>query len=97
MVLARDEAARLESLLADLPPGMRVFVLDAASEDETVAVARAHSAEVEVRPWAGFVSARRYALGRVATPWALMLDADERLDATLRERTRSSAAPIQSR
>jgi hypothetical protein len=63
---------------------MRVFVLDAASEDETVAVARAHGAEVESRPWTGFVNARRYALGRVATTWALMLDADEQLDPTLR-------------
>src|SRR5437660_6655629 len=46
---------------------------------------RAHGAEVEVRPWAGFVNARRYALGRVATPWTLMLDADELLDPVLRD------------
>ena len=64
---------------------MRVYVLDAASLDDTVAIARDHGAEVEVRPWAGFVNARRYALGRVATTWALMLDADELLDDTLRD------------
>jgi len=64
-------------------PGVRVFVLDAASSDDTAAVARAHGADVETRPWAGFVNARRYALGRVTTPWTLMLDADEELDATL--------------
>ncbi|GAC1613985.1 MAG: glycosyltransferase family 2 protein [Candidatus Elarobacter sp.] len=63
---------------------MRVFVLDAMSEDDTAAVGRAHRADVETRAWTGFVNARRYALGRVATPWALMLDADEQLDATLR-------------
>jgi Glycosyl transferase family 2 len=63
---------------------VRVFVLDAASRDDTVAVARAQGAEVETRAWAGFVNARRYALGRVTTPWALMLDADELLDETLR-------------
>ena len=62
-----------------------MFVLDAASEDDTVAVARAHGAGVETRPWTGFVNARRYALGRVATRWALMLDADELLDDTLRD------------
>ena len=59
-------------------------MLDAVSGDDTVAVARARGAAVETRPWAGFVNARRYALGRVATPWALMLDADELPDATLR-------------
>jgi glycosyltransferase involved in cell wall biosynthesis len=83
-VLARDEATRLGTVLELLPPGVHVFVLDAASQDDTAAVARAHGAEVETRPWTGFVNARRYALGRVSTPWALMLDADEQLDATLR-------------
>jgi glycosyltransferase involved in cell wall biosynthesis len=83
-VLARDEAARLGTVLELLPPGVRVFVLDADSQDATAAVARAHGAQVETRPWTGFVNARRYALGRVATPWALMLDADELLDETLR-------------
>jgi glycosyltransferase involved in cell wall biosynthesis len=83
-VLARDEAARLGTVLALLPPGVRLFVLDADSKDDTAAVARAHGAEIETRPWTGFVNARRYALGRVTTPWALMLDADEQLDETLR-------------
>jgi hypothetical protein len=75
----------LGHLLAGLPAGVRVFVLDAASDDQTAAVARAHGADVETRAWTGFVNARRYALGRVATAWALMLDADELLDATLRD------------
>jgi glycosyltransferase involved in cell wall biosynthesis len=70
-------------MLSRLPSGARVFVLDAESTDDTVAVARAHGAEVETRRWTGFVTARRYALGRVLTRWALMLDADEVLDETL--------------
>lgn len=72
-------------MLARLPQGARVFVLDAESTDDTVAVARAHGATVETRPWRGFVDARRYALARVETPWTLMLDADELLDERLRE------------
>ena len=84
-MLARDEAARLPTMLARVPPGARVFVLDAESQDDTVAIARAHGADVEVRPWSGFVTARRYALGRVTTPWALMLDADELIDPALAE------------
>ncbi len=63
---------------------MRTYVLDAESDDDTVAVARAHGAQVETRPWSGFVAARRYALARVATPWTLMLDADELIDDALR-------------
>jgi hypothetical protein len=67
-----------------VPPGAHLFVLDAESAVDTVAVARAHGARVETRAWNGFVAARRYALGRVESRWALMLDADELLDDTLR-------------
>jgi hypothetical protein len=61
-----------------------VFVLDAESSDATVEVARACGAQVEVRAWSGYVDARRYALGRVTTPYAFMLDADELLSDDLR-------------
>jgi hypothetical protein len=62
-----------------VPAGAKVFVLDAESSDATAGVARACGAEVEVRAWTGYVDARRYALGRVTTPYAFMLDADELL------------------
>lgn len=61
-----------------------MFVLDAESTDTTVEVARASGADVEIREWAGYVDARRYALGRVRTPYAFMLDADEVLSDELR-------------
>jgi glycosyltransferase involved in cell wall biosynthesis len=56
-----------------------VFVLDAESTDATADVARSSGAQVEVRVWSGYVAARHYALGRVTTPYAFMLDADELL------------------
>lgn len=64
---------------------MRVFVLDACSRDRTAEFARAASAEVVERPWTDFVDARTFALSRVSTPWALMLDADEELEDDLRD------------
>jgi glycosyltransferase involved in cell wall biosynthesis len=60
-----------------------VLVVDAQSSDATVAVAQAAGATTLVRPWNGFVEARRFALSQVRTPWTFMLDADEVLDATL--------------
>jgi glycosyltransferase involved in cell wall biosynthesis len=84
VILARDEAARLPATLDALPPGVRVFVLDTGSRDATTALARERGAQVQTRRWAGFVDARRHALAQVETPWTLMLDADERLDASLR-------------
>jgi glycosyltransferase involved in cell wall biosynthesis len=94
VLLARDEARRLPDFFAALPPDVHVFVLDAESHDETAAIARAHGAQVERRPWEGFVAARRHALAQVRTPWTLMLDADERLDATLRAAIAAASADL---
>ena len=63
---------------------MQTLVLDAQSQDSTADVARAHGAEVIVRPWQGFSNARLFALSQVRTPWTLMIDADEALDPELR-------------
>ncbi len=71
--------------LASVPAGAPLLVVDAESSDATVALARECDAEVVVRPWDGFVDARRFALRRVRTPWTFMLDADESLDPTLRD------------
>jgi len=62
---------------------MPVLVLDAESVDATARIAREFGATVVERPWRGFVDARRYAVGRVATAWTLMLDADEALEPEL--------------
>ncbi|HEY0798088.1 MAG TPA: glycosyltransferase family 2 protein, partial [Candidatus Baltobacteraceae bacterium] len=84
-MLTRNEEQRLPRALASLPAGSPVLVIDAESTDATVALARAHGAHTFVRPWEGFVTARRFALAQVQTPWTFMLDADEALDARLCE------------
>jgi hypothetical protein len=83
VILTKDEAHNVPRTFASVPPESPLFVLDAESRDATVALARARGAETLVRPWTGFVEARRFALGCVRTPWTFMLDADEALDAEL--------------
>jgi len=78
-------------LFASLPAASPVLVIDAESTDATVGLARARGAEVVVRPWSGFVAARRDALTRVRTAWTFMLDADEALDAALAADLRATA------
>jgi hypothetical protein len=63
---------------------MHALILVSGSRDRTVEFARGWGAEVIERAWTDFVDARRFALGQVRTPWALMLDADEALDDVLR-------------
>lgn len=62
-----------------------MLVLDACSRDHTVQFARGAGARVIQREWTDFVEARRFALAQVATPWTLMIDADEALDDVLYE------------
>lgn len=85
VILTRDEERNLPRALTSLPRGIALLVLDALSRDRTVAFARAAGAVIVERRWTDFLDARRYALGRVTTPWTLMIDADEALDDVLRD------------
>jgi glycosyltransferase involved in cell wall biosynthesis len=79
--------------LASVPSESLALVVDAESTDATAELARDRGARVVVRPWAGFVAARRAALALVDTAWTFMLDADESLDGALREALSSLEPP----
>jgi len=79
----KDEERNLPRALGSVPREANVLAVDAESTDRSVELATQRGARVVVRPWAGFVEARRFALECVETPWTFMLDADEALDATL--------------
>ena len=82
LLLARDEAARLEELLPTLSFAREVVVVvDEASRDQTRDVAASHGARVCVRALEDFGRQRQYGLEQCREPWVLWLDADERLDA----------------
>lgn len=85
VILTRDEERDLPRAITSLPHGMELLVLDAFSTDDTVLYARGAGARVVERRWTDFVDARRYALAQVATPWTLIIDADEALDDRLRD------------
>ena len=77
-MLTRNEEDRVVvSLNAARDHVERILVLDAESDDRTREFAEDAGAEVHVRPWNGFVDARRHLLSLVRTEWALMIDADE--------------------
>lgn len=77
-MLARNEEDRIEASLGAAREHVeRMVVVDAESGDRTVELAEQLGAEVEIRPWKGFVAARRHLLSLAKTPWVLMIDADE--------------------
>jgi len=80
-VIARDEAPVLGTCLASAAAAVdEIVVVDTGSRDDTVAVARAHGANVIEAPWTDdFAAARNLALAHANGAWALTLDADETL------------------
>lgn len=78
VVITRNEADRITRCVNSMAEiCAEVVVLDSGSSDETVALARAAGAKVYHQPWLGFSEQKNAVIARAATPWVLLLDADE--------------------
>jgi glycosyltransferase involved in cell wall biosynthesis len=78
-----DEAAALPSVLAKLPPGWPVLVVDNGSTDDTAAVATAWGARVVVEPRRGYGAAVHAGLQHARADLVAVLDGDGSLDAAM--------------
>ena len=78
-MIVKNEARSLARCLDSVAPWVdKMIVLDTGSNDDTIAIARAHGAEVYERRWTNdFAAARNAALARSDADWNLVLDADE--------------------
>jgi hypothetical protein len=87
-VIARNEEANIEACLhSALGLVDEMVVLDTGSSDRTVELAQDCGARVAHFPWCDdFAAARNAVLEAASGPWIFWLDADDRLDATNRER-----------
>jgi glycosyltransferase involved in cell wall biosynthesis len=80
LVVAKDEAHNLVDCLAAARwADERVVVVDAASRDATLEIARREADVVAVRPFDDFASQRNAALEMATGEWVLSVDADERI------------------
>jgi glycosyltransferase involved in cell wall biosynthesis len=84
LIVARDEARNLPGCLESVRfADERVVVVDAASTDDTLAVARRSAEIVMVRPFDDFASQRNAGLAAASGDWVLSIDADERVAPSL--------------
>jgi len=84
VIITRDAAARIGDVLCSLDMCDERLVLDSGSTDDTVALARAAGARVELQPFLGYGPQKQRAVELATHDWILSLDADEVLDADAR-------------
>lgn len=84
LVITRDEEANIARCIDSVAFADRIVVVDSESRDRTVEIARAHGADVHVRPWAGYAAQKAFALEQLDTEWVLWIDADEEVSWELR-------------
>jgi glycosyltransferase involved in cell wall biosynthesis len=84
-IITYNEQDRIGDCLTSLAFCDEIVVVDSGSEDATCDLARKAGARVLVRPFAGFRSQKRFAVEQASHDWILSLDADERVDAKLRQ------------
>lgn len=81
VIPCHNEAGALPGVLAGIPSGFRVIVVDNASTDDTVAVARNAGATVVREPVPGYGSAVHAGVRAAETPLVAVLDGDGSMDA----------------
>ena len=97
LILTLDEEINLGDCLDSVGFSDDVVVLDSFSKDRTVEIARQRGVRLYQRDFDNYASQRNYGLRDIPykNTWVLMLDADERVPADLREEMlqAASAAP----
>lgn len=83
VIIARDEADRIEDAIRSVQFADECIVLDSGSRDDTVALAEALGARVVRTDWPGFVAQKNRAWAEARGEWVLSIDADERVSPEL--------------
>jgi len=78
-VITLNESAQIAAALQSVEWADEILVIDSRSTDDTVTIARAHAARVEVRDWPGYSAQKNHAADLASNDWILSIDADERV------------------
>jgi glycosyltransferase involved in cell wall biosynthesis len=86
LITTWNEERNLPGCLASVAGwARRILVVDSLSTDGTAQIARAAGAEFVQRPYRSPADQKNWGLAQLAPGWVLILDADERVSAALRQ------------
>lgn len=84
IIITKNEEANLERCLQSISWVDEIIVVDSASTDATVEIARRFGARIFSPEWQGFGPAKQYAFDQASGDWVLSIDADEEISFTLK-------------
>jgi glycosyltransferase involved in cell wall biosynthesis len=90
IIITKDEAANIGDCLDSLAFCDERIVVDGASSDGTMMIAKQRGARVATHGWTGFGPQKNYALSLAQGDWVLSIDADERVTPELAQAIRAA-------
>ena len=84
-IIALNEERKIRACLESVRWADEIVLCDSGSGDRTLEIAREQGARTYQDDWLGFAGHKNLAVARCTHPWALSLDADERVTPALRE------------
>jgi glycosyltransferase involved in cell wall biosynthesis len=95
VLITRNAANVLEHCLESLGFADEIVLVDSASSDGTVEIAKRYGARVVPKEWLGFGLQKQFAVEQARHDWVLCLDADERVSPELAASIQAAlAAPV---
>lgn len=79
VIITLNEEDRITACLESVAFCDDIVVVDAGSSDKTVEIARRFTDHVIHHDWEGYGAQKEFAIKQAARPWALLIDADERV------------------
>lgn len=85
VIIAKNEAKNIRRCLESVRWADELIVLDSGSTDDTIIIAQEFTQNVYSTDWQGYGIQKQRALSYASHEWVLNLDADESVDARLKE------------
>jgi glycosyltransferase involved in cell wall biosynthesis len=85
VIITKNEERNIKDALESVRDFDDIVIVDAFSEDGTVAICREYTERVYQREWPGFSAQKQMAVDYAKNEWVFILDADERVPPELKD------------